>query len=402
MHYGWIIVAAGLVVGACGYGTYYSFTLFYVHLVAEFGWSRTAISGAMSLGLVAYGFFALPMGWCVDRFGPRATVMAGGILFGSGTALGALIGEVWHLYVLYGGITAAGMGTAWAPLVATVSRWFDARRGLAVGITVLGGSTGVFFVAPLAEALIAGLGWREAYLWLGLISGALMFGAALLLVRDPAERGLKPYGAAPAPVPEPAVSVPDAASPAFDGIGAIVCTGRFWHMSVTFGLWWFAGAIFYVHVAPFLHEKGFDAAFAALALMLFAAGNCAGRIAMGMACDRIGGRAAYQLSLFVAAVSMSAFTLAGSQSGLLVAATVVGFGFGGALTQITTIAMALFGTASAGALMGAVLAIIGLVGSGGPLTSGVIVDATRTYAPAFHLGAGVFLVSLALSVGLRR
>ena len=69
MHYGWVIVAAGMVVGACGYGTYYAFTLFYTEMVAEFGWSRTAVSGAMSLGMMAYGFFGLPMGWCVDWFG---------------------------------------------------------------------------------------------------------------------------------------------------------------------------------------------------------------------------------------------------------------------------------------------------------------------------------------------
>ena len=400
LHYGWVIVAAGLVVGACGYGTYYSFTLFYSHLVAEFGWSRTAVSGAMSLGLVAYGFFALPMGWCVDRFGPRATVVAGGVLFGGGTALGAGIGELWQLYALYGGITAMGMGTIWAPLVATVSRWFVARRGLAVGVTVLGGSVGVFVFAPLTEALIAHVGWREAYLWLGLISGGLITCFALLLVRDPAGKGLRPYGA-DAAAPETAARTPLPVPQVF-GLGRIVRSLRFWHMSVTFGLWWFAGAIVYVHIAPFLAEKGFDAGFAALALMLFATGNCAGRIAMGLLCDRVGGRAAYQLSLLLAAAAMSGFALAGGSAGLLAAAFVVGFGFGGALTQITTIAVALFGTASAGALMGAVLAVIGLVGSGGPLASGMIYDATQSYAPAFHAGAGVFLLSLALSAGLRR
>ena len=62
MHYGWIVVAACLLIGICGYGTYYCFTLFYTHLVTEFGWSRSAISGVMSLGLIAYGLFALPHG----------------------------------------------------------------------------------------------------------------------------------------------------------------------------------------------------------------------------------------------------------------------------------------------------------------------------------------------------
>ena len=87
MHYGWIIVAACLVVGMCGYDTCFSFTLFYEHLAAEFGWSRAAISGAMSVGLIAYGICGFPMGWCADRFGPRPTVVAGGLIFGLGTAL---------------------------------------------------------------------------------------------------------------------------------------------------------------------------------------------------------------------------------------------------------------------------------------------------------------------------
>ena len=76
----------------------------------------------MSLGLVTYGLFALPMGWCADRFGPRRTVIVGGGLFGLGTALGAFITEAWQLYALYGGLSAVGMGAVWAPLVATVSR----------------------------------------------------------------------------------------------------------------------------------------------------------------------------------------------------------------------------------------------------------------------------------------
>jgi len=139
MHYGWVVVIACLVIGICAYGTYYSFTLFYPHLVEEFGWSRAGISGALSVGLIVYGVCALPIGWCVDRYGPRVTIVVGGVLFGSGTFLGAYVTELWHLYALYGGLAAIGMGAAWAPLVSTISRWFVTRRGLAIGLGSLGG-----------------------------------------------------------------------------------------------------------------------------------------------------------------------------------------------------------------------------------------------------------------------
>ena len=70
--------------------------------------------------------------------------------------------------------------------------------------------------------------------------------------------------------------------------------------------------------------------------------------------------------------------------------------------SLTTVGTALFGTASGGALIGAVLALVGIVGAGGPVLSGAIFDASKSYAPAFHVGAAVFLLSLLLSITLKR
>jgi MFS transporter, OFA family, oxalate/formate antiporter len=400
MHYAWVIAGASLIIGVCGYGTFFSFTLFYPFLVEEFGWSRAGVSGAMSIGLMVYGMAAVPMGWCADRYGPRLTVCIAGLLLGAGTCLGAFVSELWHLYALYGGLSAIGMGAAWAPLVSTVSRWFVAKRGLAMGIASLGGGTGTLFIAPISEMLIRELGWREAYLWLGLLAGGLIFGSALLLYRDPAAKNVRGYGDGAS---VDVVGDDDQAERDLGpGIGEIVRTGLFWWMILTFGLWWFGGAIGYVQLAPFVLEKGFDIGFAALVVVMFGAGNGVGKIVMGLASDRYGGRRAYQTAILFASAGMLTMALSDSSWAMLATSFGFGFGLGGVTPQLTLIGVTLFGSRSVGALMGVILALIGFVGAGGPLVSGLIFDESGSYVAAFLVGAGVLGVSMILANGLRR
>lgn len=405
MHFGWIIVAACLLVGMSGYGTYYSFTLFYPYLIDEFGWSRAGISGAMSLGLIVYGLAALPMGWCVDRFGPRATIAIGGLLMGGGTALGAFVTELWHLYALYGGISGIGMGAAWAPLVSTLSRWFEDRRGLAMGIGLLGGGTGTLVLAPIVQVLLGSMGWREAYLWLGLGTAVVMVGGALLLRREPADMGLEPYGAGALAARQAAARAAGKAEaptlPVYTNLSAMVRTGVFWRMALTFGCWWFAGAIVFVQLAPFILEKGFDLGFAAAVVVAFSAGNGAGKVLVGLVSDRLGPRPSYQAACLLAGLGMVGLAYAATPLTVVLSGIAFGFGFGGASPLLATIAVGLFGTAAAGALMGAVLAIMGTVGAVGPLASGLVYDLTGSYAVAYLLGGAVFAVSVALAATLR-
>ena len=99
---------------------------------------------------------------------------------------------------------------------------------------------------------------------------------------------------------------------------------------------------------------------------------------------------------------MLAFAFVEEATNLYLLSVVLGVFVGGASTQISTVSVALFGTASGGALIGAVLALVGIVGAGGPVLSGAIFDASKSYAPAFHVGAAVFLLSLLLSITLKR
>src|SRR3990172_5786437 len=190
LHYGWVITIAAFVVSTVAYGVFYSFGIFFPHIVADYGWSYAEASGAFSVAIVTYGFFAFPMGWASDRYGPRLAVGAGGLIFGLGIFLGSRVTEVWHLYVVYGLVAALGQGAAYVPLVSTVSRWFVARRGLALGIAGLGSGTGTFLFTPLMGQLIASAGWRQAYVIAGIGAAVLLVAAAAFLIRAPQSKGL--------------------------------------------------------------------------------------------------------------------------------------------------------------------------------------------------------------------
>ena len=407
MYYRWVIVFACFIISITGYGTYFSVTLFYTHIVTEFDWSNSLVSGSISLGLIMYGVFALPMGWCADRFGPRITMIVAGLFIGGGTYLGFYISEPWHLYALYGGMTAIGMGGAWAPLVATISRWFEKQRGLAIGIGSIGGGIGTLFYAPLTECLIQEFGWRLAYQWLGIISGILIITAALFLTKDPSTNFYWWFYTKyklfrkQCPIDNAAV-VSDALEQTLNtssskNLSKIIKDPIFWKMINTFGLWWFSGAIATVTLAPFALEKGFDYELSAAVVVAFALGNGIGRVVMGLAGDAVGELKVYQIGLISAGLATLGLIVAADLISIFLLFILLGIGFGGSGTQLTTISIKLFGLEAAGALMGSVLAIIGVFAAVGVFLSGLIHDFTGSYYWSYILCTFVFLLSALLS-----
>ena len=412
MYYRWVIVFACFIISITGYGTYFSVTLFYTHIVNEFDWRNSLVSGSVSLGLIMYGIFALPMGWCADRFGPRITMIVAGFFIGLGTYLGFYISEPWHLYALYGGMTAIGMGGAWAPLVATISRWFEKQRGLAIGIGSIGGGIGTLFYAPLTEYLIQEFGWRLAYQWLGIISGILIVSAALFLIKDPTTNFYHWFNSKyrllgkQYPIENTAVVFGAVEqrlnSSTNNNLSKIVKDPIFWKMINTFGLWWFAGAITTVTLAPFVLEKSFNHGVSAAVVVAFALGNGIGRIVMGLAGDAVGELKVYQIGLISAGLAILALIFAVDLISIFLLFIMLGIGFGGSGTQLTTISIKLFGLEAAGTLMGSVLAIIGVFAAVGVFLSGLIHDFTGSYYWSYILCSFVFMLSAFLSQRLIR
>src|SRR5687768_8086503 len=192
--YGWTIVAAAFSVLFIAYGAQYSFGIFFNALLDEFGWSRSSLAGAFSLYAFGYCVFGFPAGRLTDHWGPRVVISVGAVFLASAFAGMALVTELWQPYVLYGLVAALGMGTAYVPCNSTVVKWFARQRGLAVGLASSGGSVGTVVLPPLAQLLVAAVGWRQAYVIFAAAVLAILTSVGAIMRRDPESMGLHPDG----------------------------------------------------------------------------------------------------------------------------------------------------------------------------------------------------------------
>ena len=148
--YGYVVVGISFLISMMIYGAMYTFTVFLEPLLAEFGWSRAATSGAFSLFMVFHGLLYIATGKLTDRFGPRIVITICSIFLGLGYILMSQINTIWQLYLVYGVIISIGVSGAFIPLASTIARWFILKRGMMTGILTAGVGVGTKGTHPPA------------------------------------------------------------------------------------------------------------------------------------------------------------------------------------------------------------------------------------------------------------
>ena len=381
------MVGASFAVLFVAYGAQYSFGVFYTAMLAEFGWSRGALSGAFSLYALIYCVLGFLAGRLTDIWGPRVVIAIGGVFLGIAYAGMAFVTELWQPYVLYAGVASIGMATAFVPTNSTVVRWFVRRRGLAVGITTSGQSAGMLVAAPLAQILVSTAGWRVTYAVFGITAFVALNAVAPLIRRDPESLGLTPDGD-PRPLratasPERDMTLPEAAR-----------TGAFWALMATFSATWIPVFVAIVHSVPLARDLGASPLVAASLLTTLGGGAVPGRILMGAASDRIGRKKALSAMLILQAIGFVAYALAGTLPAVFGASLLFGFSYGAITALFPSIVGDYFGRGRAGTLVGVFFAVAGGAGAVGPVGAGAIYDATGSYTLAFLISAAFNLVAL--------
>ena len=396
IFYGWLIVGVLFFISIIDGGFTYTFSTFLKPLTQEFGWSRAETATAFSLYLLVAGLVLPAWGWLIDHVGARWVFLLSALIDGVALLLLSAVSSLPGFYALYLflGVGLAGIGPM--PVGKVITQWFVDKRGLAMGIALVGASGGGLVLVPLCGFLIAEFSWRVGY---QVLAGLSLFGMLPLVwffvVNTPQEKGLKPLGQDYAKVrhtllgPEPEQDVRDWT------LRQALSTPTFWRLGAAFCLGLMAGGAVHAHQVAFFQDAGYSLELASTITGISLGMSMAGRFLAGWVSEHIrhphailAGCLCMQaigigVLLFLESLGFWALTLFVSFFGL---------GYGGMIVLWPLIVGHDFGRQAFGAIAG-VLGTLGLSigGALGPIIAGVLYDNTGSYDWAFLSCVGAFL-----------
>lgn len=384
------VISVALVAGT----SFWSFGLYIDPLEREFGWSRWAVAGGFSIALLV-GSVASPLiGRGVDRYGPRRVILLGAVLTAGSFLLLATTSALWQWF-LYQSLAAIFRNMMFfIPFQTLVSRWFDRKRGLAVGILGTGFSMGGFVVVPILQAVIDAVQWEGSFVVSAIVTVAVIAPISLLLIRnDPSDMGLRADGdmLAEGETPKPVV---------LTGLTdrQALRTPLFWVIALALMMFFFGMFGWTSHAVPYYESVGYSKWWAAQLLAIAAGSGIITRLVFGYIADRIS-------RIEVAAMALC---------GCLTLSMIVLLATGGSVVGVVFFLMFWFVGSSGGpmieplltartfgiAYFASILGAIAIVSQSGqivsPIIAGAIYDATGEYDWALVMFACTMGLSLLL------
>lgn len=380
-HRAWIVVGTVWITLAIASGLYFSFPVFFVALLEEFGWSRGATAAAFSISSVVQGALSPVVGILVDRLGPRRVMLGGACLLSGACVLSSRIDSLASLYLVTGVLAASGLcAVSWIPSGALIARWFTERRGSMLGLAFSGMGAGVLAIGPLAQWLIIGYGWRSAYVVLGLGTLVVLVPLIWLGVREAPVLAAQDRGEASGPSPGAGREVGDA-----------LRTRAFWALFFAYLCTPLAVFSVVTHQVAFAVDQGFPRLFVAGIFGLTGLLSTVGRIGFGIAADRIGRATSATISYGCTALGtlcLLSLEVWPHAAALYAYALFFGLGFGARGPIITAMASQLFPGRRFGVIYGILSVGNGIGGGVAPWFGGAVHDLTGSYRVAFLIAVG--------------
>ncbi len=382
--YRWVIVAAGAILGCVAIGAMFSLPVFLTPMTQTTHWSRTGISTAMTIGFLAMAAGSIAWGTVTDRIGPRPVVLTGSVLLAGSLALASFSPSLWVFQLLFGLLVGAATSAIFAPMMATVTGWFDTQRSLAVSLVSAGMGMAPMTMSPVAAWLISSHDWRASMLIIAGIAATIMIPAAFLVRRPPALEAMETVTVYTPAAPQ--MSVKDAVrSPQF----IILMLTNFFCCATH------SGPIF--HTVSYAILCGIPAMAAVSIYSLEGLAGLGGRIGFGILGDRLGAKRVLVGGLLVQAIVALTYYVCRDLVAFYIVAALFGFTYAGVMPLYAVIIRENFPLRMMGTIIGGT-AMAGSLGmSTGPLLGGWIFDRTGSYGwlyiASFAMGVGALLIA---------
>ncbi len=439
LFYGWVLVAAGvLILFASGPGQSHTFGVFLTYVADDLRLSHTEVSFAYGVATLAAAFGLPYAGRHVDRRGARRVLTVVSLLLGAAAIGFGFVNGIVVLALGFAAVRFLGQGCLFLVASNVIAQWFERRRGFALSLVWLGFSASVALHPPFSQWLIETVGWREAWLWLGISSWALLLPVLWFIRNRPEDHGLRPDGAPapeppgepvqgaappvaqldsekpespPAPAPSRASgknpasagssSAPQTAQPAITGLTLkqALRTSAFW--IIAFGLSLIAllmTGLFFHQVAIFQH-RGLEVHIATRVFAITAVVSVVSAPVLGRIMDRTPSRLMYAVALLAMAGALGALHLVDDVATAIAYAVVFGLANASMHVNVGYLWADYFGRRHLGSIQGTGQTCLIVGASLGPLPFSLSLDLTGNYSAALA-GSAVLSVLLALVAAL--
>jgi MFS family permease len=400
----WVVTVAFLcnfIQSGCGF---FAFSLFVKPLEADLGWSRGGIMTAFTIAFLITGAAAPFAGQFVDRYGARLVISLGAAITGMGFALLSFVNRLGFFYIAYAlvgvGLAAAGPVSA----SAIVSKWFQQRRGLVIGLMSSGIGMGGLVLAPfIGGYLIPNFGWRISYRALAFLAWLCIIPLTLWVLKaepkamhtgadESAHDDIGPTATPPSALKGPALSI-------------ALSTSAFWLIALSFFFSQFSQAGILQNQTPYLQDIGFPITVTANALGLIGLMSVISKLGFGLLCDWIAAKYACAIGFglqLVGIVLLMALTPTSPPVMLWLYVVIIGLGGGSWLPTMSMVVSSNFGVAHYGVIFGVVSLIERIGVSTGPLLAGYTHDWMHSYSLAFTIFLAAYGVSIPAILLIRR
>ena len=381
------VLLAGFLVMFVGGGSRFAIGLTLKPMVDELDWSRGTLGLAVATFLVVSSACMFFSGRLVDRYGVKSVLCIGLVIAAAGIASMSIVRTPLQVFLLYGGVFAIGNGIASiTPVGVMVSRWFPGRTGFANALAVSGVGVGQLIMIAALAAVLAQIGWRSVFVWLGVANIVLVPFVVLALEGRRQD------------------SSPSAGAAASEGmtLGEAARTRHFWLLIVVYAICGFQDFFVATHIVAFAQDSGIDTLVAGNLLALMGLTGTVGVIVTGLWSDRSGPFwptficFLFRIALFVAIISSQ------SPPGIIAFALLFGVTFWMTAPLTVIFARSAFGLAHLGAISGIIVMVHHMCGGLGAYLGAALFDAQGTYDRAFVIMLVLSLVAAVLAWRLRR